>query len=217
MRLFLTSAGLTTDTLKKSFCNLFQISPSDARVAFIPTAALVYGDDPWWRGDVQAIQQAGVGHVEIVDISSNSIVDWMPSLEASHGICFGGGNSYYLMDWMRKSGLERALGSLLETRVYMGISAGSQIAGPSLQSNTPLFPEEDDNKIDDLTSLKLVPFEVVPHLFAPQYSKMFPEEIEKFAKTVSYPIYALDDSSAVQVVDGKVLVVSTGKWCVFNT
>ena len=42
------------------------------------------------------------------------------------------------------------------------------------------------------------------------------ENIEKVGKEISRPIYALDDNSALKIVDNKIEVISEGKWFVIN-
>ena len=136
---------------------------------------------------------------------------------AADVIWFNGGNTYFLLDWVRRSRLAAELPELLKNRLYVGVSAGSMIAGPTIETNTPLFPEEDDHKIDDLTGLNLVQFAIVPHLFSGDFPHVSPGHIERFAATVSYPIYALDDNSAVVAAEGSLRVVSEGQARVYNT
>jgi dipeptidase E len=98
----------------------------------------------------------------------------------------------------------------------MGISAGSMVAGPSVESNSPIFPEEDEGKIEDLRGLSLVPFAIVPHLNSASFANARHEQIERFADYVQYPVYALDDQSAIQVSDGEIRVISTGVYRVYS-
>jgi dipeptidase E len=62
---------------------------------------------------------------------------------------------------------------------------------------------------DDRT-LGVVPFSIFPHL------DVFPEntvaEAERWAGEIGGPAYALDDQTAITVVDGDVKVVSEGRW-----
>jgi dipeptidase E len=43
------------------------------------------------------------------------------------------------------------------------------------------------------------------------------EWFEQAAAKLDFPIYALDDDSAVRVIDGKVDVVSAGEWRLLNS
>ena len=42
------------------------------------------------------------------------------------------------------------------------------------------------------------------------------ENIEKAAQEINRTIYALDDNSALKIIDGKIEVVSQGKWFAIN-
>lgn len=212
MKLFLTSAGLTTDTLRTAFRALL---PSNPRVAFVPTAARLYQDSSWLEADIGNVRAAGV-EVNLADISLAPRSEWLEVFNTADAVCFGGGNTYFLLDWIRRCGLAETLPALLKNRVYMGISAGSMVAGPSVESNSPIFPEEDEGKIDDLRGLSLVPFAVVPHLNSAMFSNARQEHIQRFADSVQYQVYALDDQSAIEVSDGETRVVSTGDYKVYN-
>ncbi len=213
MKLFLTSGGLTTETLRMAFRAML---PSNPRVVFVPTAAKLCEDASWLKDDIENVRLSGAT-VELVDISTASRGEWFGAIEAADSICFGGGNTYFLLDWVRRCGLESELSDLLHDRVYMGISAGSMIAGPSIESNSPIFPEEEEGKLENLTGLSLVSFAVVPHLNSQSFPNARSENIQQFARGVSYPIYALDDRSAIEFIDGRMRVVSTGEYKAYNT
>jgi dipeptidase E len=61
--------------------------------------------------------------------------------------------------------------------------------------------------------LALVDFSVFPHLDREDgLPPSPPEEIEAWAAGLSVPAYVIDDQTAIKVVDGKVEVVSEGRW-----
>jgi len=216
MRLFLTSGGLTNDTLKRSFRSLLAKDLATASIAFIPTGANVFSDTSWLETDLANLRTSGVGKIDLVDLSKLPGAEAIRRCAQADAIWVNGGNTYYLLDWVRRSGMAAALPNLLTDRLYVGVSAGSMLVGPSIESNTPIFPEEDNHKSDDLKGLGLVPFAVIPHLFSPSFPNSSPSHIEKFAATVRYPVYALDDASAIEVVAGRVRIVSVGKTFTYN-
>ena len=63
-----------------------------------------------------------------------------------------------------------------------------------------------------MEALHFVDFYVLPHLDLPYFSKVNEENIKKLKKEIKYPMYALDDHSALKVVDGKVEIVSGGDY-----
>jgi dipeptidase E len=216
MRLFLTSSGLTNSSLTRSLCGLLTMPIHQAKVAFIPTAANVSSETGWLDKSIANLRNSGIASIEIVDLAILETEIMLEKCTHADVIWLSGGNTYFLLDWVRRSGLAAALPQLLKDRVYVGVSAGSMIAGPGIETNAPFFPKEEEHRIDDLRALELVPFAVIPHLSSASYHHITPESIESFSATVSYPIIALDDNSAIEVNNGKLRLVSEGLALTYN-
>ncbi len=215
MNLLLTSSGITNSSIANAFLNLIGKGAKDITVGFIPTAAYIEEDYGWVDEDIQNIKKIGVGSIEMVDIAKMKKSEWLPILEHSDVIWLNGGNTYYLLDWVRKSGLEKELPQLLETRIYVGSSAGSIIAGPDLAINH-FFPEEESYRLADITGLGYVPFTIFPHLNNPLFKEPTENDIKEFAKTAACPVYAIDDETAISVVSGEINVITEGTYKVFG-
>ena len=214
MKLFLTSSGLTNQTLVQALHKLIG-DTENHRLAFIPTAANIEeGDKDWLITDLDNARGAGF-EVDIVDISALPKEVWQPRLEAAQVLLFSGGNTFYLMHWLQKSGLAELLPELLQTRVYAGISAGSCVAGPSIYNSVQnLAGDEEVLKIKE--GLHLVDFQVVPHLNSSYFTNVTEKNVREAAKEVAEPVYALDNQSAVMVDGDAVEVVSEGEWCLVD-
>lgn len=209
MKLLLTSAGITNRSLADA---LSEIAGKELRFAYIPTAAnLEAGDKHWLITNLVELQH--LGSVDIVDIAALPFDRSLPRLEQANVLVFGGGNPFYLMRWIRQSGLIHHIRKLLETRVYVGISAGSMVANPllSVRQSQNLYSEDFDKTADE-AGLGLVDFFTLPHLNSQHFPKMIPSLIDGESKGASYPIYALDDQSGLQVVNGAVQAISEGTW-----
>jgi dipeptidase E len=217
MKLLLTSAGLSNETLVKTFNSLVGLPNDKIHIAFIPTAANVEaGDKDWLINDYVNLKKQNY-IVDIVDISALPKEIWLPRLEEANVIFVGGGNTYYLMSWLKKSGLEEILPKLLKTRVYVGVSAGSMVPTINLRMSTSqksfsekTFPLENDK------GLGFVNFHIRPHLNSKYFPRLRIKYIQEIAKEIPEPVYAIDDNSAVVVNDDKIEVVSEGKWKKFN-
>ncbi len=68
------------------------------------------------------------------------------------------------------------------------------------------------DKTDDMAGLNFVDFCFLPHLNSGYFEKLREPGIREAVKEMGQKVYALDDESALKVVDGKVEVVSEGKW-----
>ena len=152
---------------------------------------------------------------------------WLPRFEQADAIMFGGGTSFYLSYWLEQTGLMTALPNMLKDKVYVGMSAGSMVACHSLRvaSEAPeRFGELKDDEYDELgpkgqsssKTLGLTDFVVRPHLNSPEFPKIREPFLRKIATTLTVPMYAIDDQSALKVVDGRVEVVSEGVWRLFE-
>lgn len=130
---------------------------------------------------------------------------------------FGGGNSRYLMGCLKKTGLDKPLPDLLKTRVYVGISAGSMIAGRglSLTSDAVMY-YENFGRFKESGALNLVDMSIRPHLNSVFFPKVTEKILGKMAEKMTEPVYAIDDNSAIVVHGSKISVVSEGKWKRFN-
>jgi dipeptidase E len=67
---------------------------------------------------------------------------------------------------------------------------------------------------DDIT-LGVVGFSIFPHLDHPDLPENTMDAAERWAADIGGPAYAIDDQTAIQVVDGAAKVVSEGKWRLF--
>lgn len=206
MKLLLTSAGITNKTLKNALGGLIK---GEMTLAFIPTAANVEeGEKDWLIKNYNQCEELGT--VDIVDISAVERKIWLPRLEKSNVIFFGGGNTGHLMREIRKTGLDLELSRLLKTRIYVGISAGSVAASKKISASQEfLYGDEHD---DDPPGLGYINFHIRPHLNSPYFPRVNDKSLGEVSKKLEGDLYAIDDNSAVLCIDGKIKVVSEGVW-----
>lgn len=219
MKLLLTSGGLTNQSIINALKELVGKSLDKSKLAFIPTAANPeWGDKSWLVDDLVNCKNLNLEELDVVDISALEKDDWLKRLQSSDIILVGGGLTWYLMDWVRKSGLQSELSDLLESHVYVGISAGSMITAPELYSEQMKIIYEDEDVPPDGNdeALGLIDFLIVPHFKSEHFPNVSEENTEKVSNVVGRKTYLLDDASAVRCMDGKVDVVSQGVWREFN-
>jgi dipeptidase E len=65
-------------------------------------------------------------------------------------------------------------------------------------------------------TLGVVDFSIFPHLDHENMPENSMAEAEKWAATIDGPSYAIDDQTAIKVVDGDVEIISEGHWKLFN-
>jgi dipeptidase E len=218
MKLLLTSQGITNKTLEIALLQLLGKPFEQAHITFIPTAANIdKGDKSWLVSDMNNLKKLRFPTFEITDIAIMSKTVWLPSFEKADLLVFGGGTAPYLMEWLEKSEAASILPKLLQTKVYMGISAGSMVTAKHISmSSQNILNYEQTGDFKPTNGLGLVDFEIRPHLNSAAYPKVRLEYLETLSKENHATFYALDDQTAVQVVDDAVTVVTEGKWRKFN-
>ncbi len=217
MKLLLTSSGLTNSSIVKALFDLVGKKPEETNLVFVPTAANIeVGDKGWLINDLVNLQKQNFKSISIVDISAIPESVWRPQMESADVLFFNGGNTYHLMRWMNQSGLSKILPKLLEGKVYVGSSAGSMVTNPDLSLRLSRIIYGDDIEEVSMDGLNLVDFYFLPHLNSPFFPERMEEKIREVAKMSSKKMYALDDQSALKVVDGKIEVVTEGKYLEFN-
>jgi dipeptidase E len=218
MKLLLTSGGLTNKSIEKALFDLVGKKPEDIKLCFIPTAATIeMGDKDWFINDLKNIDKQGFNSVSIVDIGAVPEKIWKPQMDEADILFFSGGNTYHLMEWINKSGLKDLLPEYLKTKVWVGISAGSMVTNPDFAAKiSQAVYDEDYDKIGEVPGLNYVDFYFLPHLNSPYFPILIEENIKKIADRIPKKIYAMDDNGALKIVDGKVEIVSEGKYLEFN-
>lgn len=218
MKLLLTSAGLSNKSISNTLLELTGKPFSELNLAFIPTASNVEeGNKDWLIDDLIACKKLGFKSIDVVDISALPKDIWLPRLQEADVFFVEGGNTFHLMNWMEKSGLKELLPEMLRTKVYVGVSAGSIIACNSLDMSTSerLYSEEIGEYTKD-EGFGFVDFLIRPHLNSPHFPNVNLKNLKEISKEFSDTFYAIDDNTAIKVVDGKVDVISEGKWEKFN-
>ncbi len=218
MKLLLTSNGLTNSSIANALFDLVGKAPEETTIVFIPTASNVeQGGKDWLINDLMNLKKQNFKSIEITDISAVDEKIWKPSLERADVLFFEGGNSYHLMRWLNKSGLTELLPKLLKDKVYVGASAGSRVTNPDLALKlSQRMNEEDIIETEELKGLDFVDFYFLPHLNSEWFKKRRKENIEKAGQEIDRTVYALDDDSALKIVDNKIEVISEGEWFVIN-
>lgn len=218
MKLLLTSAGIRNQTILKGLDELAGKPLDQLKVAFIPTASnLEPGDKNWLIDDLRRLSFLKFKEIDIVDISALPKKIWQKRLEDADVLFVEGGNTYHLMYWFNKSGLTKILPKLLETRIYIGVSAGTIITTPSLiNADFESKPLKEIHEEIFHDGLNLVDFMVEPHVNSKYFPESTLENLEKRSKKYKYPIYGIDDETAIKVDGDKIEVISNGVWKKFE-
>jgi dipeptidase E len=107
---------------------------------------------------------------------------------------------------MRESRLAELVPQL--DNVWAGLSGGSMVMTPRIGDDFMTWrpPTGGDE------TLGVVDFSIFPHVDHPDLPENTMAAAEQWAAGLSNPAYAIDDDTAIMVVDGTVEVVSEGHW-----
>ncbi len=220
MKFLLTSGGITNNNIHNALVDLLGKPIAESSALCIPTATYA---NPGGAGRAyrfitgQAttpmceLGWKSVGVLELTALPSIDEETWVPMVKQTDVLLVNGGDPLYLCYWMRQSGLADLLPSLRET-VYVGLSAGSMVMAPNIGED---FVQWRPPTGGDRT-LGLVDFAMFPHLDHEAMPDNSMAGAEKWADKLQVPAYAIDDQTAIKVVDGTVEVISEGHWKLFT-
>lgn len=191
--LLLTSNGLSYK-IRNYFLRELNKNPKDLKIAFIPTAADLEKDKQFVKDSRDELIEIGF-QVEDVDLKINK-KKLRRKIEDCDLIYINGGNTFYLLEWIRKSGLDNYLSELIDSgKPYIGVSAGSIITGPNIESaGWDTNWDKNITKLKDLSGLNLVPFAIIPH-----FTDKDKDLLEIKSKKVTYLILSITDKQAILV------------------
>lgn len=218
MKLLLTSGGVTNDSIRAALIGMLGKPIADSRALFIPTAQwgqpLCGPETVWksiadrWEGEAGLVGLGwrSVGVLELTALPSIPEERWMPWVRDADVLLVDGGEARYLFTWMIRSGLAGMLPELVDT-VWVGVSAGSMVLTPRVGAEfldwQPDGPDE---------TFGLVDFSIFPHLDYPGWTANTLEAARRWAERIPGRSYAIDDQTAIAVVDDRVEVISEGHW-----
>lgn len=215
MKLLLTSGGITNPGIEAAMVDLLGKPIAECHALLVPTAqwghqmlgpqslrSFVTGD-PQRRMAIMG--WASVGVLELTALPTVGRDRWEPWVREADVFLVDGGDATYLAHWMRESGLADLVPVL--DSVWAGLSAGSMVMTPRIGDDFVSWRGAPDDR-----TLGVVDFSIFPHLGHPMMPENTMEEAERWAATLGGPAYAIDDDTAIVVVDGTVEAVSEGTW-----
>jgi len=220
MKFLLTSAGVKNQSIRNALVELLGKPIEESTALLIPTAG--YGHRGGQLGAYRFITGAAttpmaelgwksLGVLELSTLPTLPEEYWMPVLQESDILLVNGGDALYLTHWMRESGLADLMASMPE-KVWMGLSAGSMALTPKIGMDFADWPLPGGGD----TALGVVDFAIFPHLDHPALPENTMKDAELWAADMGIVCYAIDDETAIKVVDGTVEVISEGHWKLLN-
>ena len=191
MKLFLCSHFSSVGSLLKEEID-------NKKVAFIPTASLHEGYTGYVGSARKLFKKLGSSVTEI-DISTEAYSTIQAVFEDADVIYFTGGNSFFLMDQLRKTETDELLKKeLANGKLMIGESAGAIICAPTIQYIEQMDEKPEDYSQEDNEGLDLIDFYVLPHYLTAPFKKITERIMAEFS---DLNICAINNHQAIIVND----------------
>jgi dipeptidase E len=185
---------------------------SARRVGFV-TAASLNNEKDYCERARAALEPVGLA-VEHVHWNRQPLA----ALERVDAVFVGGGNTYALLQRLHRAKLVEAIRArVLAGTPYVGSSAGSNLAGPTILTTN------DWNVVglDRFDALGLVPFNVNPHYLEADpamaaHSETRDDRIREYHVVNGNPVFGIEEGTWVGVEDGVATVGGRGRVKVFR-
>ncbi|HET9168719.1 MAG TPA: Type 1 glutamine amidotransferase-like domain-containing protein [Actinospica sp.] len=218
LRLLLTSSGLRNETQREALNDLLGQPTEESNIVYLPTASVAErGDHGWFVADLNRVHGLGWGEFDILELNGLPRELVLERLRHADVIYAEGGNHYHLARSLTENGLAEDFRELLESRVYVGVSAGSMIFSSRLdERSADVIGDVADLHLLGATTIRpplgLFDWYLKPHLYSPDFPERDDAWAEAIAAAADFPIYFIDDQTAIRVDGAEIEVVSEGTW-----
>ena len=175
------------------------------KVLFIPTAS-IHEDYTGYVGSARKLFKKLDAKLIECDISNEKIPNIKEFLEDSDVIYFTGGNSFFLIDQLRKTGVDVFLKQELKKgKLFVGESAGAIVCAPTISYIEIMDSIPVDYSQSDYKGLNIIDFYVLPHYLTAPFKKITEQIMEKYS---NLDIKAINNLQAIIIKDEKREVIT---------
>lgn len=204
MKLLLTSAGLGNTQIAQTFSQQLNQSTKISSALVIAYAKNNH-EQFYVDQSVTELKNLGLLDVQTINLSESIVVALIEKKDVIY-VC--GGNTFAILQKMRQTGVDKYIVEAVSAGAfYVGVSAGSIIAGPSIEL-AGWGSEADLNEVGltDLAGFNFTNIAIFPH-----YHPALADELNAFKPQVNYPIIPLTDTQALLIKDGEEKLIEGGE------
>lgn len=174
-------------------------------VTYIPTAGFAEDVEGMVGEETSTLESLGMT-VDVLEVSSASYDSIVNSLTKNDIIFVGGGNTFFLLQELRRSGADQILIREVEKgKLYIGESAGSIISCPDIGYCAEMDSPEKAPDLIDYAGLNLVDFYIVPHIGNAEMGEAAEKAVEKYSSELE--LKAITDEQVILVEEGRVEIL----------
>jgi dipeptidase E len=196
-KLLLTSTGLSSENIAQKFKSMVANHGNQA-VAIITTATEGKENNEYSQIAKKQFSEMGFYKIDFIDLETEPLRDL-----SSYGIIYVcGGNTFKLLKFARAANFKISVENLLNRNgIYIGVSAGSIILGPSIRIASEIKPDRNDVGLTDLRGLDIIDLIILPH-----YSHELEKETQAFETKYCVKIERINDSQAILIKNGEKII-----------
>lgn len=201
-KLFLTSVFAKTAKEFKKFYG----ETNGKSAVLIPTAAKAEGGNSIYiRKQRRVLEKLGL-NICLLDISAAGSNEISAKLQNSDIIYIGGGNTFYLLQELKRSGADKLIKEqVLLGKAYIGESAGAVVAAPCIDYIEDMDKRDAAPNLRDCSALGLVDFYTLPHMNSFPFKKASRKIAGKYSN--SLPIKAMTNNQAICVCNNEIKII----------
>lgn len=152
----------------------------NSTIGFIPTASELDNDRWYMEKDKKELEEMNYNILNI-DISKESKNDILEKFNNSDALFVAGGNCFYLLQQLKQKDILKEIREFANNKIYIGSSAGSCIACPSINYVEKLDDKSQAPLLNNYESLDLIDGYILPHYKSDlEYTNLIEDTIKEF-------------------------------------
>ena len=168
-------------------------------VTYIPTAGIAEEIEGMIEDETNTLESLGLT-VDVLDVSTATYDSIVSTLTKNDVIFVGGGNTFYLLQELRRSGADKILvQEVNKGKLYIGESAGAVITCPDIGYCAGMDNPEKAPELTDYTGLGLVDFYIVPHIGNAEMGEAAEKAVAEYNSRLDLEV--ITDKQVIQVED----------------
>lgn len=204
MKAILASSGLANEAIISTLEEMVGKPRQDINVAIINEAIKAEtGDMRWFSEELERLTSIIGGNIEFVDLQAHDLEYIKSRIDLTDMIFCFGGNTDYLANTFAKTGFAQILPSLLETKIWVGSSAGSCVLCHKEPDEFQATIYKEKREADSF--MNYIPIIFLPHLHG--FFQFDQPEVLRASELTDLPVYALSDDCALKIVDNNPPVI----------
>ncbi|MFI2128692.1 Type 1 glutamine amidotransferase-like domain-containing protein [Lysinibacillus fusiformis] len=173
-------------------------------VTFIPTASIPEEVTHYVNTAREGFKKLGVV-IEDLDVAVGSPEEIKEKLERNDFIYVSGGNTFFLLEELRKSGADEIIKEQVYSgKMYIGESAGAIITSPNIEYIRFMDDKEKATQLKTFEGLNLMKFYPVPHYSNEPFKESASAIIAHYGSTLN--LLPISNTQVIKVKENEVIV-----------